>query len=293
MIIARYGVKPCCVRKIVSVGAEADECLLADRDEPTVARERVPHHREDHEDQQHGQLLVDVRAEEERHHREHGDDEQRDRHRRDRHARPALHTEPAGERARCAARITGRGSGERGCRPRGGEHGEEHEVAEEHAYCGLTCSPITCATPSTMPPSSVPHAEPNPPITTASKAKISCVGPVEGSKVERIARNMPPSAAVATAIAVASRVDGARVDADQLGRVRVLGGGTHLASGVGAREEQLQAGEHDDAVAKVSTPKRGNRKAATDADARRRERDPCCSAASGHRARTPGAGRSR
>ena len=31
--------------------------------------------------------------------------------------------------------------------------------------------------PSTIPPISVPHSDPMPPITTASKAKISCIGP--------------------------------------------------------------------------------------------------------------------
>src|SRR6185436_20771496 len=71
------------------------------------------------------------------------------------------------------------------------------------AYCGSRWPPIVCATPSTMPPTSVPHSEPVPPITTASNAKISWVGPLDGSKVERIARNVPASAAVATAIAVA------------------------------------------------------------------------------------------
>ena len=39
-------------------------------------------------------------------------------------------------------------------------------------------APKLCATPSTMPPISVPQSEPMPPITTASKAKISWVSPL-------------------------------------------------------------------------------------------------------------------
>ena len=49
----------------------------------------------------------------------------------------------------------------------------------------------------------VPHSEPSPPMTTASKAKMSWVGPLDGSKVERMARKAPASVAVPTAIAVA------------------------------------------------------------------------------------------
>ena len=55
-----------------------------------------------------------------------------------------------------------------------------------------------------MPPASVPHSEPKPPITTVSNAKISCAPPLYGSKVARIARNAPATVAIAIAIAVAS-----------------------------------------------------------------------------------------
>ncbi len=40
-------------------------------------------------------------------------------------------------------------------------------------------------------------------MTTASKAKMSWVGPLDGAKLEWMARNAPASVAVATAIAVA------------------------------------------------------------------------------------------
>src|SRR6185295_12035772 len=47
-------------------------------------------------------------------------------------------------------------------------------------YCGSMLAPIVWATPSTMPPVSVPHSEPSPPMTTASNAKMSWVGPDAG-----------------------------------------------------------------------------------------------------------------
>ena len=71
------------------------------------------------------------------------------------------------------------------------------------AYCGSMFAPMVWATPSTMPPRSVPHSEPMPPMTTASKAKISWVGPLAGSNVDRVARKRPAIVAVPTAIAVA------------------------------------------------------------------------------------------
>ena len=52
--------------------------------------------------------------------------------------------------------------------------------------------------PEHDPPDERPHSEPMPPMTTASNAKISCAGPAYGSKVERIPRKVPASAAVAT-----------------------------------------------------------------------------------------------
>ena len=44
-------------------------------------------------------------------------------------------------------------------------------------------APRVCATPSTIPPRSVPQREPSPPMITASKAKISRAGPLDGSKL--------------------------------------------------------------------------------------------------------------
>ena len=43
------------------------------------------------------------------------------------------------------------------------------------------CSPTVWATPRVMPPASVPQSEPRPPMITASKAKMSRIGPLDGS----------------------------------------------------------------------------------------------------------------
>src|SRR5439155_20068393 len=40
------------------------------------------------------------------------------------------------------------------------------------------CAPTPCATPRTIPPTSVPHREPRPPMITASNAKIRRSGPL-------------------------------------------------------------------------------------------------------------------
>ena len=59
--------------------------------------------------------------------------------------------------------------------------GQEDEVpGEDRPTAGRSARRRVCATPSTMPPASVPHSEPRPPMTTASNAKISCVGPLDG-----------------------------------------------------------------------------------------------------------------
>ena len=50
-------------------------------------------------------------------------------------------------------------------------------MARDEEALRADCAPTFCATPSTMPPTSVPHSEPAPPITAASKAKISCGAP--------------------------------------------------------------------------------------------------------------------
>src|SRR5262249_24607093 len=177
-----------------AVRTESDEALLSDRDEPAVAGERVPHRGHQHEDQQRRHLLGGGLAQRHRHEHEH-DRKQAEAGREPRgEGAPTLHGEGLGHVAALGRKMPpcGEASTARNTR-----------CPASTEYCGLICAPTVWATPSTMPPASVPQSEPKPPITTASNAKISCVGPENGSKVERIARNIPATAAVATATAVA------------------------------------------------------------------------------------------
>ncbi len=77
-----------------AVGAEADESLLADRDEAAVAGEGVPHRREQHEDQERRHLLGRGLRERD------GYEDERDRE----------ETEPAGERRPRRGSSAARGS---------------------------------------------------------------------------------------------------------------------------------------------------------------------------------------
>ena len=76
-------------------------------------------------------------------------------------------------------------------------------MAGQHPPAGGELRPQVWATPRTSPPASVPQIDPSPPMTTASKAKISRVGPMLGVKVVRTPRNRPATATVARAMAVA------------------------------------------------------------------------------------------
>src|SRR5690606_7409427 len=69
---------------------------------------------------------------------------------------------------------------------------------------GAICAPSVCATPSTMPPASVPQSEPRPPMITASKPKMRRPGPLAGSKLVRTARKMPAMATTPAETAMAS-----------------------------------------------------------------------------------------
>ena len=69
---------------------------------------------------------------------------------------------------------------------------------------GSICAPIACDTPRMMPPASVPHMLPSPPMITASKPKIRRAGPIAGSKLVRTARKTPATATTASDSAIAS-----------------------------------------------------------------------------------------
>ena len=70
------------------------------------------------------------------------------------------------------------------------------------AYGTLTCETTTWVMPSSMPPSSVPHSEPRPPMITASNAKIRVSAPSVGYTPVVTAFRVPASAAAAIAIPV-------------------------------------------------------------------------------------------
>ena len=119
-------------------------------------------------------------------------------------------------------------------------------MTAERKYCTSICAQTVWATPSTIPPTSVPHSEPMPPITTASNAKISCVGPPNGSKVdahrvedagERRDRHRDRRRA---------GVHRPRVDADELRSVGIRRRRAQLAADLRAPEQQVQAAEHGD-----------------------------------------------
>ena len=111
---------------------------------------------------------------------------------------------------------------------------------------GRSARPMVWATPSTMPPPSVPHSEPSPPITTASNAKMSWVGPLAASKrrVDGRGTRRPGWRCRPRSRSPARRR--ATPHPDQLGGVGVLGGGPHLAAERGAAQDQLQPAEHRD-----------------------------------------------
>src|ERR1700680_992184 len=182
------------------VCADADESLLAHRQEATIAGERIPHHGEDDQDQQVRQVLHVVGVQHERHERE-GDREHADADGEvPRQRRPALDLQTRAHSellAHCRlarpSATTPRSLG-RETRPppyRTMSTARNNTWPASASYWGWICAPSVCATPRAIPPTSVPQSEPIPPITTASKAKISWIGPLKGSNTDRIARKSP------------------------------------------------------------------------------------------------------
>ncbi len=254
-----------------AVCAEPDERLLADRNQPAVSRERIPHHRQDHEREQHRQLLIDIRAEEERHNGEHRDDEQRDRHERHRDARPPLHAESAGKRCGVGP--------DHSCTPASqepdawrGEHRQKYQVSEQDRVLGvdLLADHLGDAEHDATAERSPRRAEP------ADDHSLECEDELRWSRrgiergtdrekhtAKRRCRNSDRSG---------PGVDGSRVDADEFGCVRILCGGAHLTPRIGAGEEQLQSGEDHDRSGKDERAERGDGETTAHVHACRRQR---------------------
>src|SRR5205823_13568519 len=134
---------------------------------------RIPHRREQDQDQQRRHLLRRVRAQHDRHEDERAGEHPGEARERDRKAVPPL------DGVRRDGQIV---APRRRKKPPRGEASTARKTRRPARieYCGSICAPIVWAQPSTMPPTSVPQSDPRPPITTASKAKISCVGPAKG-----------------------------------------------------------------------------------------------------------------
>src|SRR6516225_5613844 len=164
------------------VCTEAHERLLPHRHQARVTGQQVPHARHRENDELLHQDAGGAGVDDVREVRQHDDDDQR--------AYPG----PRDVSART-------GDPESLHRKRGGLRGEAHDCApREIRPCGRSAStarntmnparvssemliwaPICWATPSTTPPSRVPHKEPSPPITTAANANSRIVSvPVVG-----------------------------------------------------------------------------------------------------------------
>ena len=244
--IAPYGFQLWLREPDGAVGAEADERLLADRDEAAVAGERVPHHRDEHQDQQRRQLLrrrsrrtgaARTRARPRAHREAAGE-------RRPRRRAPALDGEAAPVPRAPRSLIAVRAPDARRVPPRGeASTARKTRCPASTEYCGSICAPIVCATPSTMPPASVPQSEPRPPITTASNAKISCVGPREREERRADREEEAGDRGDRDGDRGRARVDGARVDADELRGVGVLCGRAHPPARLRRDRNELQAAE--------------------------------------------------
>ena len=77
-------------------------------------------------------------------------------------------------------------------------------------------------------------------MITASKARISRIGPAAGSKLVRIANSTPAMAVKIIAMPSATRIELAIVDAHQLGGVGIVGRGAEGAAETRAVEQKLQ-----------------------------------------------------
>src|SRR6266446_3733227 len=176
------------------VPAETDVGLLADRDEPGVAGQEVPHLRENQqrdELDEHSHQAPGTPERKRGEHKQHdgaghGPDPARpgptlDDEGRLRHwvplKRPVGRTNSTARNTRCPVRM-----------PQPGEN----------------LAPIVWATPRIMPPARVPHSDPSPPMMTASKANSSRSGPLLGPKVVRMPRKTPATPTMARARAMAT-----------------------------------------------------------------------------------------
>ena len=99
--------------------------------------------------------------------------------------------------------------------------------------------------PSTIPPTSVPHSEPKPPMMTASYAKISRTGPAQGVEGGADTDEHAADGDDRQGDGHGHAVEMAVVDTHELGGPLVVGGRPEGASHAGAGQEELQTEEDD------------------------------------------------
>ena len=132
---------------------------------------------------------------------------------------------------------------------------------------GSSCAPMAWATPRMMPPASVPHMLPRPPMITASKPKMSRAGPIAGSKLARTASSTPATATMASDSAIASANTWALFRPMSCATDWIVGGGAEGAAQRRAVEQPLQAGDHRDRERELDERQHADRKPAADRDA--------------------------
>ena len=113
-------------------------------------------------------------------------------------------------------------------------------------HCGSIWLPINWATPSVMPPASVPHSEPSPPMTTASKAKMRFSGPLNGENDPRDAQQHAGQRHRGDRQRHRDAEHAADVDAHQSCRVGIVGGCPERPTLARVLDEQRQPAEHGD-----------------------------------------------
>ena len=153
------------------IAAEPDKGLLADRDQAGIAREQIPALRERQHVEQEDQVLNQVAAGEDRKQHQRQQNDSGGNRGGARGAARGLDAECL-RRLGCASSIDVPQSCARGNRPRGRSTSTTRKARWPARIChsGSMRAPMVWASPSTMPPASVPQKLPRPPMITASKA---------------------------------------------------------------------------------------------------------------------------
>ena len=105
-------------------------------------------------------------------------------------------------------------------------------------------------------------------MITASKPKISRAGPIDGSKLVRMARNTPAMATTASDSAMARPKTWRLSRPISCATIWIVGGGAEGAAERGAVEQPLQPGDHRDRERELEQRQHADREPAADGEAR-------------------------